>query len=146
MKLAAISNSRTKYRVRVHKAGCRDIQRELHHPYSEGVINNENQDFASQEEFGLDYWSDINSDQEEGATAYIFEDIEFMPCTKDLPVYKKESKIKIEIGHDISASGHDYGYSLIITRFSHGWSTGELTKEDLVKIKDEIAKFLKENQ
>lgn len=50
--------------------------------------------------------------------------------------------MKVVVKHDISASGRDEGHSLTITKHSHGWSTGELTREHLVQIRDTIDAFL----
>lgn len=50
--------------------------------------------------------------------------------------------IKVDVKHDVSASGRDEGYSLTITKYAHGWSTGELTLENLAEIRDSIDRFL----
>lgn len=54
--------------------------------------------------------------------------------------------MKVEVKHDISASGRDEGHSLTITKYEHGWSTGELSRANLVQIRDEIDRFLVREQ
>lgn len=51
---------------------------------------------------------------------------------------------KVVIRHDVSASGRDEGHSLTLHKHdeSHGWSTGELSQEDLAQIRDAINLFL----
>lgn len=51
---------------------------------------------------------------------------------------------KVIIKHDVSASGRDEGHSLSIYKHdeSHGWSTGELSRADLLQIAVAIIKFL----
>lgn len=50
--------------------------------------------------------------------------------------------MKVEVKHDVLHSGRDEGYSITIIKHAHGWSTGELTREHLVQIRDEIDRFL----
>lgn len=51
---------------------------------------------------------------------------------------------KVVIKHDVSASGRDEGHSITLYKRdeSHGWSTGELSREDLAQIREAIDFFL----
>lgn len=82
MKLTGLSGNAG---VRVHKTGCADIKRDAR---TMTVISDPEQDWASREQYGLDYWADINAehDGEEDFEPYVFEDITFLPCTHGLTV------------------------------------------------------------
>lgn len=76
-----ILNMRTSA-VHVHRAGCRDIEREL--PQTQDHDTSYTFDASSMTEVAEDYWSDIIA--EGGMTeAEALEQVTFFPCCKDLP-------------------------------------------------------------
>ena len=82
MKLHLIYNPNSKgAEVRVHRAGCRDIDRELkgHRHTSDYVA-----DFDSKQDAAEDFWADfIEEDSMTAADAMTY--TEFLPCVGDLP-------------------------------------------------------------
>ena len=84
MKLHLIHNqNRSGAEVRVHRAGCRDIQLDLRGSTSSDVF-----DAASQAEAATEWWGDfINEGSMTAADALGHTD--FLPCTAGLPEARK---------------------------------------------------------
>ena len=80
MKLHLIYNpNRSGAQVRIHKAGCRDIQQDLRGSTSSDVF-----DAASQAEAATEWWGDfINEGSMTAADALGYTDS--LPCTRGLP-------------------------------------------------------------
>jgi len=71
--------ARTGQEVRVHKAGCRDITRDLR-----GATSHYEVEVATQAEAAEDFWADFIAEESmtaEQALTYL----DFLPCTNGLP-------------------------------------------------------------
>ncbi len=54
----------------------------------------------------------------------------------------KRTSMEVNVTHDVYPSGKDEGYTLSIRQASHAWARGELTRTELVQIRDTISQFL----
>jgi hypothetical protein len=84
-------NRRGGSEVRVHRAGCRDIQRDIRpNPHSRhGATSHYETAGSSQREIAEDFYADF-IEEESMTAAQAMDYTEFLPCTAGLPVEPAE--------------------------------------------------------